>query len=121
MAGVAERLRMDGDKTIGPLALRRLGEALRGQYDIQTRPPFRLYSLVEQLKRMTKENDYLDNAAETMRLAQHASSSLDKTRLVKLAEGWVDLAEKAHEDTRRPRRPTILHPLVQKKMGVLPD
>jgi hypothetical protein len=112
---------MDGDKTIGPLALQRLGEALRRQYGIQTRLPFRFYSLVEQLMRMTKEYDYLDNAAATMRLAQHATSSSDKTRLVSLAEGWVELADKAHEDSRRPRRPTILHPLVEKKLGGLPD
>jgi hypothetical protein len=55
---------MDGDKTIGPLALQQLGEALQGGYGIQTRLPFRLYSLVEQLTRMTKEDDYLDNAAD---------------------------------------------------------
>jgi hypothetical protein len=30
-------------------------------------------------------------------------------------------AEKAHENDRRPRQPTILHPLVEKKMGKLPD
>jgi hypothetical protein len=78
----------------------------------------RLQRLVEQLTHLTKEADYLENAAKSMHLAQHASSSSDKTRLVKLAEGWVYLADKAHEDTRRPRRPTILHPLVQKKMGV---
>jgi hypothetical protein len=111
---------MDADKTIGPFALRRIGEALRVRYSIHMRLPFQLYSLVEQLKRTTKEDDYLEKAAETMRLAQHASSS-DRIRLVKLAEGWVGLADKAHEDMRRPRRPTILHPLVQKKMGRLPD
>jgi hypothetical protein len=56
-----------------------------------------------------------------MRLAQHARSPAEKARLVKLAEGWIDLAEKAHEDARRPRRPPILHPLVEKKLGKLPD
>jgi hypothetical protein len=57
---------MDGDETIGPLALKRLAEALRGQNGIQTRLPFRLRSLVEQLMRMTKEDDYLDNAADAV-------------------------------------------------------
>jgi hypothetical protein len=80
-----------------------------------------LRGLVAQLTRVTKEDDYLDKAAQSLRLAQHASSSSDKTRLVKLAEGWVELANKAHEDNQRPRRPTILHPLVQKKLGNLPD
>jgi hypothetical protein len=54
---------MDGDKTIGPLALQRLGEALRGGYGIQTRLPSRLQRLVEQLTHLTKEADYLENAA----------------------------------------------------------
>jgi hypothetical protein len=97
---------MDGDNTIGLPALRSIGVVLRVQYSIPTRLPFRLYSLVEQLAYLTKEDDYLDHAVETMRLARHASSSSDKTRLLKLAEGWVDLAEKAHEHTRRPRLPT---------------
>jgi hypothetical protein len=70
---------------------------------------------------MTKEDDYLDIAADAVRLAQHADASFDKTRLLGLAEAWVDLAEKTHEATRRPRRPAILHPLAQKKLGGLPD
>jgi hypothetical protein len=76
---------MDGDKTIGPLALQQLGQGLQGGFGIQTRLPFRLYSLVEQLLRTTKEDDYVDNAADAMRLAQHAYSSSDKTRLIELA------------------------------------
>jgi hypothetical protein len=68
---------------------------------------------------MSKEDDYLHSATETVRLAQHASSSSDRSRLLKLAEGWVDLAEKAHNSDRR-REPVILHPLVEKKMQ-LPD
>jgi hypothetical protein len=50
---------MDGDRTIDPLALQRLGAALRVRYGIQSRVPFRLHRLVEQLRRMTKEDDYL--------------------------------------------------------------
>jgi hypothetical protein len=121
MLGSNRDIRMDGHKTIGPLALQRLGEALRRQYGIRVRLPSRLYSLVEKLKRVTKEDDYLDNAADAVRLAQHSGSSSDKTHLLELAKAWVDLADKAHEDTLRPRRPTILHPLVQKKLGHLPD
>jgi hypothetical protein len=112
---------MDGDNTIGLLALRRIGQALRARYSIRTRLPFRLYRLIAQLARITKEDDYREKAAEALRLAQHKRLSSEKTRLVKLAEGWVELAGKTHEDTQRPRRPTILHPLVQKKLGDLPD
>ena len=112
---------MDEDKNIGPLALRRIGEAFRRICGIPRKLPFRLYDLVAQLRRATKEDDYRHNAGELMRLAERAQSPAEKTRLVTLAEGWVELAEKAHEDNRRTRQPTILHPLVEKKMGKLPD
>jgi hypothetical protein len=112
---------MDGPKTIGPLALRRIGQAFRRMCGIPRKLPFRLYDLVVQLRRVTKEDDYRDNAGELMRLAERAQSPAEKTRLVTLAEGWVELAEKAHKDSRRPRQPPILHPLVERKMGKLPD
>jgi hypothetical protein len=112
---------MDGDQTIGLLALRRIGEALRRMCDVPRKLPSRLYELVAQLRRATKGDDYRHNAMELMRLAERAQSSAEKTRLVTLAEGWIELAEKAHKDNLRPRQPTILHPLVEKKMGRLPD
>jgi hypothetical protein len=108
---------MDGNKTIGPLALRRIGEVLRKMCGIPRKLPLRLYDLIAQLRRVTKEDDYRDNAGELMRLAGHAHSPAEKTHLVTLAEGWVELAEKAHEDNRRPRQPTILHPLIERKLG----
>jgi hypothetical protein len=81
----------------------------------------RLYDLVAQLRRTTKEHDYRHNAGELMRLAEHAQSPAEKTHLITLAEGWVELAEKAHKDNRRSRQPTILHPLVERKLGKFPD
>ena len=63
---------------------------------------------------MSKHNDYLDSAAETVRLAQHASSSSAKTRLLHLAEAWVVLAKKAHD--LKMRQPIEMHPLPTKKM-----
>ena len=108
---------MDGNKTIGPLALRRIGEAFRRMRGVPRKLPFRLYELVAQLRRATKGDDYRHNAAELMRLAEHAQSPAEKTHLVTLAEGWVELAEKAHKNKSRPQEPTILHPLVEKKIG----
>jgi hypothetical protein len=81
---------MDGSKTIGPLALRRIGEVLRKMCGIPRKLPLRLYDLIAQLKRVTKEDDYRDNAGELMRLAEHAHSPAEKTHLVTLAEGWVE-------------------------------
>ena len=91
---------MDGNKTIGPLALRRIGEAFRRICGVPRKLPFRLHELVAQLRRATKEDDYRHNAAELMRLAEHAQSPSEKTHLVTLAEGWVELAEKAHKNNQ---------------------
>jgi hypothetical protein len=111
---------MDGDKTIGTIALRRIGEALRRRYYVPWMLPSRLHGLVRQLRRTTKEDDYRDNAADAVRLAQRATTLSDKTRLLELGEAWVGLAEKVHETAQRPQPPTALHPLVQKKLGAPP-
>jgi hypothetical protein len=50
---------------------------------------------------LSKEDDYRQNAAETMRMAQRASSISDKGRLLKLVEAWLDLADRAHKAARR--------------------
>jgi hypothetical protein len=63
-----------------------------------------------------KEHDYRHNAAETLELANKASTSANKGRLVRLAEKWLDLADRAH----RPRRSSQQlgeHPLVKKTLG----
>ncbi len=50
---------------------------------------------------VSKEDDYRQNAAETMQIAQRASSISDKGRLLKLVEAWLDLADRAHKAARR--------------------
>jgi hypothetical protein len=65
---------------------------------------------------MNKEDDYRHNAADTMQLAQRALSSEDKGRLLKLAEAWLDLADRAHRTAKRLRRPPVIHPLIRKKL-----
>jgi hypothetical protein len=65
---------------------------------------------------MSKEDDYRQNAANSMRLAQRASSCEDKGRLLRLAEAWLDLADRVHGAAKQLRRPTLLHPLIQKKL-----
>jgi hypothetical protein len=65
---------------------------------------------------MSKEDDYRRNAADTMQLAHRASSNEDKGRLVRLAEAWLDLADRARRTAKRLRRPLLVHPLVQKKL-----
>jgi len=58
---------------------------------------------------MTKENDYRNNAAETIELASRAASSADKGHLLALAEKWLDPADPAHR--------ARTHPLVEAKRG----
>jgi hypothetical protein len=63
---------------------------------------------------MSKRHDYLDNAAQTLELANRAAALGDKSHLADLAERWIDLAD------RTQRRPTHSahrieeHPLVKR-------
>ena len=66
---------------------------------------------------MSKTEEYLDNAAETVELANGASSSADKGRLLRLAEKWLDLAERASQLVKRSRSPVGEHPLVTRVLG----
>jgi hypothetical protein len=66
---------------------------------------------------MMKENDCWQNAVETVELANKASSSEDKARLLALAEKWLDLADRVRWSARnRLATPQDLHPLVRSKI-----
>jgi hypothetical protein len=63
------------------------------------------------------ETEYRRNAAETVQLAQRAPTVADKSRLLALAEAWLDLADRARQvASRRIRRPANVHPLVREKL-----
>ena len=54
---------------------------------------------------MSKEDEYRDNAAKLVELSQKAQVSSDKSRLMALAEAWLDLAERvARSPIERLRR-----------------
>ena len=55
---------------------------------------------------MSKEDDYRENAAETLELAHRAGNSADRGRLLALTEKWLDLADR----TRR------IAPLIRAKL-----
>jgi len=68
---------------------------------------------------MTREDEYRKNAAATVELANRATTSADKGRLLGLAENWLDLAGRAARLTKRfgPKRHAEFgpeHPLVAK-------
>jgi len=64
-----------------------------------------------------KEGDYRQSAAEAVDLAHRAASTVDKRRLLAVAEAWLDLADRAHRVTRRHVRAVREHPLIRAKLG----
>ena len=42
---------------------------------------------------MTKQEEYVENAVESLELAERLASSSDRRRMLKLAEAWVELAK----------------------------
>jgi hypothetical protein len=44
---------------------------------------------------MTKEDDHRKHAADLLQMAQRAATSADKSRLLQMAESWLDLADRA--------------------------
>ena len=49
---------------------------------------------------MSKEKEYRDFALATLELAKKHPQSADKSRLLVLAEAWIDLAERAAKKAR---------------------
>jgi hypothetical protein len=46
---------------------------------------------------MTKEEAYVENAVESLELAERLASSTDRRRMLKLAEAWLELAHGTHD------------------------
>jgi hypothetical protein len=68
---------------------------------------------------MSKQDDYLDNAARTFDLATRTSDSGGKSHLLDLADKWLDLADRSQHKAARPRRE---HPMVKRAFrGLQPD
>jgi hypothetical protein len=67
---------------------------------------------------VAKEDEYVLNGIDTLQLAERSASSRDKLRLLKLADGWLGLAERLRR--RKSARRTAEHPLVKAKLGDLP-
>jgi hypothetical protein len=62
----------------------------------------------------SKEDDYRRHAADTLDLAQRASSTSDKARLLMMADAWLDLAERVHKlERRQAAKIRELHPLLR--------
>ena len=66
---------------------------------------------------MSKEEQYRRAAAETISLAHRAKRTEDKSRLLAMAEAWLDLADRAHQITKRQVRKVREPPLLSSKLG----
>lgn len=66
---------------------------------------------------MGKEQDYRLTAAEIVDLAHKATTALDKRRLLRLAEKWLDLAERSERLAAQPQALIGEHPLVRRTFG----
>jgi hypothetical protein len=73
---------------------------------------------------VSKNEDYRKNAFDTLKLVERARSLGDRLRLLRLAEAWVNLADRAEEIARQFRKTPLsseLHPLIRKRMKNPPD
>jgi hypothetical protein len=65
---------------------------------------------------MSKADDYRCHAADTLDLAQRASSTADRVRLLIMADAWLDLSDRAHKLAgRKVEQVRELHPLLRSK------
>ncbi len=53
---------------------------------------------------MLRAEEYRKNAAQTLHLAHHASSSDERAHLLELAERWLDLADRIATRAKRQAR-----------------
>jgi hypothetical protein len=60
-----------------------------------------------------KEFEYRNKAIMSLELARRATSPDDKAHLLKLAEGWLDLANLTHRQSGQRVRKIGEHPLVR--------
>jgi len=64
-----------------------------------------------ELNPLSKHDDYLDNAAQTLNLANHVSKLAQRFHLLDLAEKWVELADRSHRQAEHSAVPLEEHPL----------
>jgi hypothetical protein len=64
-----------------------------------------------------RKDEYRRNAVVAADLANKAATTFDKSRLLSLADKWLDLAYRAHRVTKRPALQLGEHPLVEKTLG----
>jgi hypothetical protein len=64
-----------------------------------------------------KEVQYRGFAASCLDLAKSSPTFADKTRLLTMAEAWLNLADRVAQLAKHPVRKIVDHPLVRKTLG----
>lgn len=64
---------------------------------------------------MGLEEEYRKHAAVSLDLANRQTMAADKSRLLLMAEAWLDMADRLAR--RLKRRSTVEHPLVEQALG----
>ena len=65
---------------------------------------------------MRLESEYREYAAESIKLASKQPNKAEKGRLLRMAEAWLSLADRAAKSVKK-RRATVEHPLVEQVLG----
>ena len=65
---------------------------------------------------MRKSNEYRAFAAHCLTFAKNSPNTADKTRLLTMAEAWLDLAGRRTRVVKRPAAQIADHPLVLKTL-----
>jgi hypothetical protein len=66
---------------------------------------------------MSKTDEYTANALASLELADQVSSAIAKRRLLRLAEAWLDLADRARKRGSEHSRRLPEHSLIKAKLG----
>jgi hypothetical protein len=67
---------------------------------------------------MSKEDEYRQHAAKTFQLAKGANSTGHRTRLLVMADAWLDLADRAQNAARKhAQKIREVHPLLRSKVS----
>lgn len=69
---------------------------------------------------MSKEEDYRGFAAHCLDLAKKSEETAEKSRLLAMAEAWLNLADKITRPVKRPRVRAGEHPAVNAALGPEP-
>ena len=73
-----------------------------------------MYYPIGELNPMSKQDEYLDKAAQTLEMAMRASSSSERSQWLTLAEKWLDLADRFRQRSDASARELNEHPLVKR-------